>query len=88
MENANGEQKFCKKLVWREDNKPEIVLYGIILEESNTHLRFKTARKSYFLNKSFIIKLEDTNRIFRSADLELTDEERLILDAKPSGAQE
>lgn len=62
--------EFCKKLVWQEPNKEKICLYGLITAESETHLTFKTAHKKYFLNKSFIIKLEDTNRVFISSEVQ------------------
>jgi len=88
MQNENEEQKFCKKLVWREDNKPILVLYGLIVRESESHIEFKTAHKTYYLSKNFLIKIEDTNRVFRSADLELTSDEKAILEAKPSEVQE
>lgn len=65
--NMNNSKQFCKKLIYRLDDKfydkPNII-YGIIIFEDSVFLTFKTRAKEYTINKTQIISISDTNMVF------------------------
>jgi hypothetical protein len=70
MNKQTTEQKFCKKLVYKNTSpelklKPTVIL-GIIKFEDNNFILFQTARKEYRISKSCIISIEDTEEEFCS----------------------
>jgi len=40
------------------------ILLGIILDEKDNFITFKTAKTIYQINKNNVISIEDTNKIF------------------------
>lgn len=57
------ENIFCKKLVFVEQERTKTI-YGLIESEDSNFIHFKTANKKYLINKSSILVLCDTDRIF------------------------
>lgn len=55
----------CQKLVYNKYNNKTNVLLGIVTGEDTTFVFFKTKNKSYRINKTSIISLEDTNEEFK-----------------------
>lgn len=59
----------CQKLVLQNHNKnlasnrPSIYL-GLVVEENDFFLKFRTAKHTYMFNKSQIISIEDTDEEF------------------------
>jgi hypothetical protein len=57
----------CKKLTYRNlnpESKNNIIL-GIIIEEDEHFLLFRTANRKLTISKSLILSIEDTNEEFR-----------------------
>ena len=55
---------YCKRLKWRDEHGDSVVLLGIISNDDEHFVYFKTAKKSYTINKSVILSINDTNTIF------------------------
>lgn len=58
---------FCKKLIYKsfaDDTNPTVLL-GIILEENETFLTFKTAKREYRIYQNSIVSIEETDIIFK-----------------------
>lgn len=64
--NNNPNCRFCKKLVYSEDNqhRPTILL-GLIESEDDFFITFRTARKQYLLSKKTVLSVQDTTVVFR-----------------------
>ena len=62
-----SEKKFCKKIVYRNYIKGENarVLYGLIVEENDHFVIFKTDKNEFTINKTTILSMEDTKIVFR-----------------------
>lgn len=58
-------KKLCKKLVYGKSPDEASVILGIVEDESELFLKFRTAKKCYTISKRFLISLEDTDEIFR-----------------------
>ena len=59
------EQKCIKLIYTRQDNEiTPCVILGLIVEESNDFLTFKTAKRVYKISKKRIISQETTNEPF------------------------
>ena len=59
--------QYCKRLLYKTNpsqEKPTILL-GVIVEDKNNFLRFRTGRREILLSKACIIALEDTEEIFK-----------------------
>lgn len=59
---------YCKRLSFNKhsgEDKPTILI-GLILEEDDLFLTFKTAHKEYRINKKTIITIEETNILFEA----------------------
>ena len=55
----------CKKLVYiKEGADNTSILLGIVIEEGDYLIKFKTAKKEYSLSKSLIKEIVDTNQPF------------------------
>jgi hypothetical protein len=65
--NTNNIQPFCKKIIYRLDDKfydkPNI-LFGIIVSEDAFFVTFKTRYKEYTINRHQIISISDTLMVF------------------------
>jgi len=59
------EKKLCKKIRFKADNEIITVLFGLIIKEDINFYHFKTANKTYMINKICVLSLEDTTRIFQ-----------------------
>lgn len=73
------EKKFCSKIVYTDTN-PEgspTILLGVILEDKDGFLKFRTARRVYIIRKSLICSIEETDEEF----MELALQERKKEDA-------
>jgi len=56
---------FCKRLVFRsEETGKHIVMYGKVEREDDLFIYFRTANKSYQIQRGLILTLEDSNRVF------------------------
>ncbi len=62
--NQEKETKFCKKIICGNPTNPDILL-GLIINETELFITFKTARKEKMISKNSIISIEDTKEIFR-----------------------
>ena len=69
METENDKNIFCKKLRYKTDssntNIDPSILLGLLENEDDYFIWFRTARKTYRISKSAIVSIEDTNEIFR-----------------------
>lgn len=60
------QQKLCKRLVYKSftnSQKPNVIL-GIVLEETEEYIKFKTAKNEILVSKSLVLSLENTNQVF------------------------
>ena len=60
------EQKFCKKIIFGNPANPDILL-GLITNDSDSFITFRTANKERMISKTAIISIESTNEVFRGA---------------------
>lgn len=61
--NPKGKQ-LCKKLKFGDPEKPSIIL-GIIVQEDNDFLVFRTAHREYRISRRLILSIEDTDAEFK-----------------------
>ena len=58
----------CKRLIFNSgfvNGDPRTtVLFGIILDEKDNFITFKTAKTTYQINKNNVISIEETDMIF------------------------
>ena len=62
------EKTYCKKIHYKnvlDDNSSPRILLGLVISEDDTFITFKTARKTYQINKRCVIAIEDTDQLFR-----------------------
>lgn len=57
-------KEFCKKITYGNRERPSILL-GLIINDIDGFIEFKTARNKIMISKNAIISLEDTTQIFR-----------------------
>ena len=57
--------KLCKKIIYGNETNPTVLL-GIVENDTEGFITFRTARKEYMISKNSIISLEDTDIPFRS----------------------
>lgn len=55
---------YCKRLRYGSKKSPIIVL-GLILEETEEFIKFRTGKNDYQISKKLILSIEDTKQIFR-----------------------
>ena len=67
MENKNEKTTFCKKLRYGNQESPTVLL-GIIVNDSNGFIEFRTARRKLMISKNSILSLEETKIIFRGEE--------------------
>lgn len=60
----NETETYCKKLVYETGESSRTVLYGIILNEDDFFITFKTRNKEYQISKKAILTIETTDRVF------------------------
>ena len=63
----NSEPRLCEKLKYGNPANPDILL-GIILEDKDGFIVFKTKNKTRSIYKNSIISLEHTTEIFNGED--------------------
>ena len=63
-ENENKKTIFCKKVRFGSVQSPSILL-GIIINDIDGFIEFKTANNKIMISKNSIISIEDTKEIFR-----------------------
>lgn len=63
MENKN--EKLCKRLRFLSGSGHETIILGLVLADEEHFLRFRTARREYWVAKDRIILLEDTDQVWR-----------------------
>lgn len=60
---------FCKKLSYRIGNSdtPSILL-GIVVRDQDGFVTFKTAKREYEISKRCVLKIEETQEVFRNGE--------------------
>jgi hypothetical protein len=68
MEEQQKKVIFCKKLVYGVNFSDPTIILGVILEENDEFLKFKTAKHEYWINKKLIQSIEDTKTPFMEGE--------------------
>lgn len=67
----------CQKIRWTDPERGEVVvLLGIISNEDENFVNFKTAKRNYTINKSLILSIVDTEEEFYDIESSSTGNEK------------
>lgn len=59
-------KQYCKKMVYKLGDEV-VFLFGLLTEENDEYVFFKTSKAEYQIRKSCILQIVDTNRIFKES---------------------